>query len=164
MTNIDHHSASVLRKFDGIDYCDFHDHGITIISMFCPTLHNSRQGLSHFVTRAQVIPCYQWLPQAKGGTTQQRNHKILPGRDFMSCLSWSLFIPQPTALLPSLALWEVWVWLSAHLHFSILLGAKSWKRALILNLASRATGRKGQQALYIHTRGRGRTGLDLALL
>ena len=87
MTNIDHHSTSILRKFDSIDYCDFHYNGIMII---CPTLHGSRQGTSHFVPRAQVIPCYQWLPQAKGGTTQQRNHKILPGCDFMSCLSRSL--------------------------------------------------------------------------
>jgi len=37
VTNIDHHSISVLRKFDGIDYCDFHYHTITIIS-YCPTL------------------------------------------------------------------------------------------------------------------------------
>jgi len=35
MTNIDHHGFLVLRKFDSIDYCDFHYHGITIS---CPTL------------------------------------------------------------------------------------------------------------------------------
>jgi len=35
MTNIDHHGFSVLRKFDSIDYCDFHDPSIIIP---CPTL------------------------------------------------------------------------------------------------------------------------------
>jgi len=30
MTNIDHHGILI---FDGIDYCDFHYHGITIISI-----------------------------------------------------------------------------------------------------------------------------------
>jgi len=30
MTNINHHGISVLRKFDGIDYCDFQYHSITI--------------------------------------------------------------------------------------------------------------------------------------
>jgi len=32
MTNIDHHGISILRKFDGIDYCNYH--GIMIISIY----------------------------------------------------------------------------------------------------------------------------------
>jgi len=39
VANIDHHGISVLWKFDSIDYCDFHYHSITIISIYCPTLH-----------------------------------------------------------------------------------------------------------------------------
>jgi len=34
MTNIDHHDISVLRKLDGIDYCEFHYHGIMITSIY----------------------------------------------------------------------------------------------------------------------------------
>ena len=30
-----------LRKFDGIKYCDFHYHGITIIAIYCPTLSDT---------------------------------------------------------------------------------------------------------------------------
>ena len=33
--NTDHHSISVYRRFDGIDYYDFHYHGIMIISIYC---------------------------------------------------------------------------------------------------------------------------------
>jgi len=35
MTNIDNHGISVLRKFDN---CDFHYHGIMVISIYCTTL------------------------------------------------------------------------------------------------------------------------------
>jgi len=38
MTTIDHHGISVLREFYSINYCDFHDHGIMTISIYCPTL------------------------------------------------------------------------------------------------------------------------------
>jgi len=35
MTDIEHHGILELRKFDGIDYCDFHYCSITV---YCPTL------------------------------------------------------------------------------------------------------------------------------
>ena len=40
ITNIDHHSVSVFKKMDNIDYCDFHLHG-KAISIYCPTLHEA---------------------------------------------------------------------------------------------------------------------------
>jgi len=39
ITNIDHHSISVLKKIDSIDYCDFHYHGIAIISIYIAQLY-----------------------------------------------------------------------------------------------------------------------------
>jgi len=42
MTNIDHHGILVLRKFDGIGYCDFHS---IMISVYSPTLPTSKQPL-----------------------------------------------------------------------------------------------------------------------
>ena len=38
MTNLCQDGISIFGKSDGIDYCDFHYHGITIILIYFPTL------------------------------------------------------------------------------------------------------------------------------
>ena len=38
MTNLCQDGISIFGKSDGINYCDFHHHGITIIPIYCPTL------------------------------------------------------------------------------------------------------------------------------